>query len=41
VETFNKDPAAFDFNALLRECPRPPTADPRKAKVARDAAVAR
>jgi ATP synthase F1 complex assembly factor 1 len=24
VETFNKDAAAFDFNALLRDCPQPP-----------------
>jgi hypothetical protein len=41
VETFNKDPATFDFNALLRECPKPPTMDPKKVKMDRDAAVIR
>lgn len=38
VETFNLDPARFDFTALLRDCPQPPAETAVDAgKVVRDA----
>ena len=38
VETFNRDPASFDFTAFLRDCPPPPAAAApgRMSNVVRD-----
>lgn len=36
VETFNFEPSKFDFNAFLRDFPKPETLRPRDAKVDRD-----